>query len=271
MPRIFEHQQRALDRFISAEAGPDAVTAPPLAIILGGSIAKGWHSEQSDVDLMKVVPDELYNARAAAGTTAVWDERFLEDGCGVDVKYVTMGYLREAAERGSEPTRAAFLGATVEYADTPARGADLESLIARATAYPEAGVEDRIVSYLGQVETMKWYIGEAAKRDDPYLACWVAARAVLFGGRAFLTHNRVLFPFHKWHLRALESCEIKPAGIVELARTATRSPTKPNVESFCDAVLDCGYWPTDRPGWGDLFIRDTEWAWRTAPPRLEDG
>lgn len=267
MPSIFEHQQRALDRFIAAETA----TAPPFAIILGGSIAKGWHSEQSDVDLLKVVPDKLYNARAAAGTSAFWDERFLEGGCGVDIKYVTLSYLHEAAERGNEPTRAAFRGATVEFADSPARRTELEALIARATDYPEAGVEDRIVSYLGQVEAMRWYTGEAAKRDDPYLACWVAARAVLFGGRALLAHNRVLFPFHKWHLHALETCAIKPVGITDLARTATRSPSKANVEAFCDAVLACDFWPGDRPGWGDLFIRDTEWSWRTDPPRLEDG
>ena len=118
-----------------------------------------------------------------------------------------------------------------------------------------AAVKDGAVSFAVTVQHLVRMSRHGRLRRD-YLAClgWPAP-----------------IPFHKWHLRALESCEIKPTGIVELARTATRSPTGPNVQAFCDAVLECDFWPTDRPGWGDLFIRDTEWSWRTGLRRLEDG
>jgi len=265
MPVMLPHQRSALDRFLADVSS----TTRPLAVLLGGSIAKGWHNEHSDVDVMVVETDEAYARRVSHGAVAVWDDRFMENGCGVDIKHTTLGYLDEAEARANEPTRAAFLGVRVVYADSPERQRDLEARIARITAYPEEGVQDRIVSYLGQVETMLWYIGEAAKRDDPYLASWVASRAVLFGGRAILAHNRVLFPFHKWLLRALDTCAEKPDGLVALAHAATREPTKPNVTAFCDAVLGMDVWPSDRPEWGNLFMRDTEWAWRTGPDGLE--
>ncbi|MFG0306330.1 MAG: hypothetical protein ACF8Q5_08970 [Phycisphaerales bacterium JB040] len=267
MPAIYPHQQSALDRFVEAESG----TGRPLAILLAGSIAKGWHNQNSDVDVLYLESDEANRARRASGPVCVWDERFLEGGCGVDVKYTPISYLDEAEARGNEPTRAAFLGVSVAYADTPVRKADLEARIARITAYPEDGVHARIVSYLGQVEAMTWYIGEAAKRDDPYLASWVASRAVLFGARAILAHNRVLFPFHKWLLKALETCPVRPGAIVTLAHTATREPTKPNVTAFCEAILEMDVWPSGRPGWGDLFHHDTELAWQRGIFRLEDG
>ena len=269
MTAILPHQASALSSFVESET--HGAAPPPLAIILGGSIAKGWHNEHSDVDVMVLVPDEVHAAHEAADTLAFWDERFLEGGCGVDIKYVTQGYLDEAADHGNEPTRAAFRGVQIAYADSQARRASLEDLFNRITTYPEAGVDERILAYLAQVETMKWYIGEAAKRNDAYLASWVASRAVLFGCRAILAHNRVLFPFHKWLLRAVESCPDKPSNLLALANQATREPSKPNVEAFCDAVLGCDQWPTERPNWGAMFMRDTEQTWRHGSPGLEHG
>ena len=55
-----------------------------------------------------------------------------------------------------------------------------------------------------------------------------------------------------------------------IVRRTTREPTHRNVTEFCESVLEMDVWPTDRPGWGDLFMHDTEWAWRRDLFRLED-
>jgi len=39
---------------------------------------------------------------------------------------------------------------------------------------------------------------------------------VLYGGRALLAYNEMLFPFHKWFLRVLAEAEHKPEGILDL-------------------------------------------------------
>lgn len=262
---MFPHQRELLDRFIEY-----AYTEPTFqAVIFGGSIAKGWHNEKSDVDLMVVVDEEDYRLRIRENRTAVWDQRFSElEWIAADVKYVDPAYIHDCADRANEPTKAAFLGANVVWSRSDP--APIESLIEQIHRYPEEGVEDRIASYLAQVETMRWFITQAEKRDDPYLASWVASRAALYGCRVFLALNRRLYPYHKWLLHATDLCERKPAGLTDAAREMCRNPTVPMVERFCDLVLEFDPWPMKNPSWAELFIRDTEWKWRTGQVPMDD-
>lgn len=267
--QMFPHQRETLSNYVAAaSADPDVE-----AVILGGSIAKGWHNERSDVDVMTVLNERAYARRRESMTVAVWDmSPATYEGGAVDIKYVGRSWLELGAEKGSEPMRAALVGSTVAWC----RG-ELDAwrdLIARIRAYPESGVNGRIASYLSQAETMRWYIGEAEKRDNAYLASWVASRAVLFGCRAILAYNRVLFPFHKWLLRAVADCPQRPGNVVELADALSRAHTKPNVNAFCDAVMSTADWAAEvghsPERWAELFIRDTEWKWMTGEPPLDE-
>ncbi|MEM9066141.1 MAG: nucleotidyltransferase domain-containing protein [Planctomycetota bacterium] len=265
IPDMFPHQRALLDRFID-----HAATEPTFqAVIFGGSIAKGWHNEKSDIDLMVLVDEQDYRLRASENRTAVWDQRFSEiEWIAADVKYLDPSYLNDCADRANEPTKAAFLGAVVVWArEDPA---PLESMIEQIQRYPEEGVDDRIASYLAQVEAMRWYMTQADKRSDPYLASWVAARAALYGCRVFLALNRQLYPYHKWLLHATDLCERKPDGLTDAAREMCRTPTLSIVERFCDMVLDYDNWPMRNPSWAELFIRDTELKWRTGEAPMED-
>ncbi|MEL7473043.1 MAG: nucleotidyltransferase domain-containing protein [Planctomycetota bacterium] len=262
---IWPHQRRVIDRYVEhAEREGEA-----LAVIMGGSIAKGWHAETSDVDLMVFMSNEDYKRRRADGTICVWAPEFADyEGGAADIKHLDVAYLEQAAASANEPTRAAFVGATVEYA----RGdpAPYEALVQRIATYPREGVDDRIASYIAQVVAMRWYAGEAHKRSDEYLGSWCATRAVLFGCRAVLALNRKLYPFHKWLLRAAEECERKPDGLVELARTASREGSIRPTEAFCDAVLEFTDWPGAEIPWAELYIRDTEQRWMRGQDSLED-
>lgn len=265
---MYPHQLETLERFV-ADTSRDPHAE---AVIVGGSIAKGWHDKHSDVDVLLIVTEDHYAERKAAGTTAIWADQYgTYPGGAVDVKYVPRSYVKAAADRANEPTKASLVGATVPWAMDSGTASEIEGLIARTVAYPEKGVDDRIASYLSQIETMKWYITQADKRDNPYLASWVVARGVLFGCRAILAHNRVLYPYHKWLLRAVESCVDAPAGLTDLARAACRAPSEATVAPFCDAVLEFRDWPQRHPSWAELFIRDTEWAWMQGDAGLEDG
>jgi hypothetical protein len=61
-------------------------------------------------------------------------------------------------------------------------------------------------------------VGEAAKRDDPYLAGWAASRLALLACRLVLAHNRVLYPYHKWLLRTVAEVPDRPDDYVDLVR-----------------------------------------------------
>lgn len=45
--------------------------------------------------------------------------------------------------------------------------------------------------FMAQAQAAQWYVGEAAKRQDPYVAGWAASRLALFACRLVLAHNQI--------------------------------------------------------------------------------
>lgn len=80
-----------------------------IALILGGSVAKGTERSDSDLDGLVVVSDEIYEEKKKANATAETINGFCTyEGGYFDIKYLTKGFLEDAAEKGSEPARNVF-------------------------------------------------------------------------------------------------------------------------------------------------------------------
>ncbi len=263
MERLTDAQSETLRRFVE-HMGPRADT---LGIVLSGSLVRGWGSERSDVDVIVVETDDAIARRSAANETSIYHREFAayDDGA-VDAKYVERAYLDAAAADGIEATRNAFVNARVVFD----RGGDLAALVERIGTFPEAGVDDRIARFGAQLETCRWFIGEADKRSNRYLQNWVATRAVLFACRMILAHNRVIFPFHKWMLQATSECPDKPDGLLDAIDAALREPGCPSVHALCDLVQQHRAWPEYPGGWAEGFLRDTERMWMRHEPQIED-
>ena len=152
----------------------------------------------------------------------------------VDGKIVNVAFLEEVADRGSEPARAAFEKVIVAYSHLP----QLDDLLRRITAYPEARHAEKIRSFYAQLLAMQWYVGEAEKRNNRYLMMHVVSDLVLFGGRLILAHNRMLYPYHKWFLRALQDAPQKPDDLMALIDQLLNEPNKANGDRFCEAILN---------------------------------
>lgn len=83
-----------------------------IALVLGGSVAKGNERPDSDLDALVILTPEAYAKKLAEGRTAecVFGHCTYEGGY-FDVKYMTKDYIQAAAQHGSEPTRNSFVGA----------------------------------------------------------------------------------------------------------------------------------------------------------------
>ena len=170
------------------------------------------------------------------------------------------------AERGSEPARYAFQDARVLLD----RQGGLTDWVAQASGYPEAGVEDRIASFMAQVEGWRWYAGEAFRHENPHLIGWSVHRLVLFGGRLILAHNRLLFPFHKWFLRVLAAAPDRPEDLMERIDALHREPCAQTVEAFYETVVGFRDWAVFEHGWGPRFMADSELNWQHGPVAMDD-
>lgn len=224
--------------------------------MVGGSVAHGLARPDSDVDFFFVVDDAEIERRPAL----TFSDRTVADyeGGYADVKLVTPGFIEEVAERGSEPARWAFRDAFAVWS----RDDTMEAALAAAAEYPEAEREEKLRDFVAHAAIAAWYLGEAQKREDPYLTQYASSHLVLYAGRAVLAHNRMLFPFHKWFMSELERAPEKPERLLDLAHELLGAPTGTAAAQLVSDVQDfTGIHPTMGEN-AASFMRRTEWSWR---------
>lgn len=238
-----------------------------LGLILGGSIAHGFCSEDSDVDVMIVVSDEEHAERLRRGDTCFFSRELCTYAAGyVDGKYISEGFLRAVAERGSEPARFAFKDARVLFCRNPS----LPEQVLRAARYPSEDKAARIARFEAQVEAWRWYTSEAHKRRDVPLLRTAVSKLTLFSGRIVLAHNELLYPFHKWFVRVLAGAPHKPEGFLSLLEQLAASPTPQAAEELVARLKAFRGWSMSHATWPAQFMRDSELNWFDTPAPIDD-
>jgi hypothetical protein len=126
---VREHHRRAVGRLVERFGNDPKFPA----LIIGGSIARGWERDDSDVDFVLLATDDEYARRKATNAFAYYATDLCDyPGGYVDGKIVDWQFLQDVAERGNEPSRAAYVGVTIAYSRVPG----LDDLLERITTYP---------------------------------------------------------------------------------------------------------------------------------------
>ncbi|KAK1760245.1 nucleotidyltransferase domain-containing protein [Echria macrotheca] len=241
------------------------------ALVLTGSIAHGFETPTSDVDVLIILSDTDYQRHVSAGNlTAVLRDDGLctYEGGYVDAKYASLSFVRLVAEKGSEPARWAFDGASVLFDRSGT--SELQDLIRAAVVYPVADKRERLRRFRAQLEIWAWYCGEAIRKENKYLLHTAVGKLILFGGRLVLAHNEMLYPYHKWFLRVLQDAPEKPAGLMECIDELATEPTLERVGRFYTLVKEFQDWPTGPHRFGATFMEDSELNWLYLKTPVED-
>jgi len=258
-----EHHERVVQRLVQRLQNDARFPA----LIIGGSVAKGWASEHSDVDILLVATDEEFARRMETMDLNYHDQEIADyPGGYVDGKIIDMTFLHDVADHGSEPARAAFLGAIIAYSHIP----ELDALVAGIPTYPEQERAAKMKAFVSQLAILNWYVEEAEKRDNRYLLSWATNNMVLYAGRLILAHNRLLYPYHKWLLHQVQLAPAKPEPLLKLIDTLLQSPNRENARALYESVLTFLDWEIDLGQAGVEFTRTTEWNWRDGHPPLPD-
>jgi hypothetical protein len=238
-----------------------------LAVIVGGSIAKGVESEFADIDAMLVVTDELYEHLAGLNALSYFSTEFCDYPQGyIDGKIIDKGYLRAAAERGNEPTRAAFVNAIVPYCTDP----EIEELVRVIPVYQKHEQSEKIRSFWAQFEAAYWYAGEALRRGDRYLLLHSVSDLVMYAGRLILAHNEILYPYRKLLMGELARAPEKPEGLLDLIQALVDDPREETALAFQQAIRGFRQWNDPPEAWNVRFMKDTELAWIEGKPYVGD-
>ena len=261
--RIADQHRRAIDRLVETYRDDDRF----VAVIIGGSVAKGYARPDSDVDFMIVATDREYARRDAENDLFINRRDLCDyDGGFVDGKVVDLPYLREVAGFGNEPSRAAFQGAFTAFCHEP----EVEDLLPTIPVYPKEGHERRIKAFYSMAFIQNWLMGEATRHDNPYTIQRAASQLALYAGRLILAHNRVLYPYHKWLTRALEDAPVKPDGFMKSLADLTTAPSAESAEQLFNSVRAFRDWGVQDIEAYTWFMREMEWGWRGGAPSLED-
>ncbi|MCE7995685.1 MAG: nucleotidyltransferase domain-containing protein [Roseivirga sp.] len=257
------HHQEAIEKLVSTYQNDPAFPA----LIIGGSVAKGCARDDSDVDFLIVAHDKEYNERKARGDLFI-NRADLSNYPGgyVDGKIINERYLHEVADKGNEPSRAAFDGAFLGYS----RLDGLEEVINNIAVYPESGHEERLKSFYCMAFMQHWLMTEADRHDNLYAKTRAASQLALYAGRLILAHNRVLYPYHKWLLHYLGKCVEKPMGLLRNIDSLLQNPNLQNTRTLFRSLQDFKDWGvTDLEAY-TWFMEEVEWSWMSGTTPLED-
>lgn len=262
-PDILPHHQETIDNLTREYQHDERF----LGLIIGGSVAKGCARADSDVDFMIIATDEEYQRRIRINDLFInRTDLSTYDGGFVDGKIIDLNYLKAVAEKGNDPTRAAFDGAMIPFS----RIDNLEALIHDITRYPEEERDKRIHSFYCMSFIQHWLMGEAERHKNLYTMTRAASQLSLFAARLLLAENRRFFPYHKWMMHYLESCPEKPQNIIQQINQLLKDPSAQHATSLFENVKhfrDWGITDLEAFGW---FMREVEWSWIDGEPPLED-
>jgi len=238
-----------------------------LALLLGGSIAHGFETPTSDIDIMIFVSEEDYKKRLAENRIHFFNRELTTyEGGYVDGKYSTQSFVKKVVENGSEPARFAFAGSKVLF--NKIKG--FEEDVRKAAEYPVANKAENIKRFYAQFEAWHWYCSEALRLNNQYLLGTSVSKFILFSGRLILAHNELLYPYHKWFLKVLEGAKEKPAGLLENIHSLNALSTTENIESLYELVKSFRtriegdfIWPTQ-------FMLDSELNWLDGKTPVDD-
>jgi len=261
--RIQDHHQRAIDRLADAYRDDPRFRA----LIIGGSVAKGFARADSDVDFLIVATDEEFERRRAARDLFINRPDLCDyEGGFVDGKIIDLAFLKDLADKGNEPSRAAFEGAFIAYSHIPG----LDDLLGRIPVYPEAGHDERIRAFYCMAFMQHWLIHEAERHNNRYALTRGASQLALFAGRLILAHNRRLFPFHKWLPRVLDSVPDKPDNFMASFDDLLKEPCGDRATVLFELVRDFRDWGVSDLEAYTWFMTDVEWSWMSGTTPIED-
>jgi predicted nucleotidyltransferase len=242
--------------------------ATVLALILGGSLAHGFARPDSDIDV-SIMVDAAEYGRRKAGNRMHYNNRTLctYDGY-IDGKYMDVEFLKQVAERGSDPIRYAYVGSRILVS----RIEGLDTLLAAIVRYPVGQKQERIQRFAAQLLAWRWYYREGVRQQSSYLIILSIQKLILFGCRIVLAENERFFPYHKWMLRVLQSAARQPEGMSEDIQMLLTDHSWEKVNAYCLRLLAFAGIDHDEAnaGWPTRFMKDTELSWVTQEPCIDD-
>ena len=261
----YPHHREAVKELISIFREKEGV----IALVFGGSVAKHMEREDSDIDAMVIVTEEFYERKRKVNCIA---ECISMGDCAYpggyfDVKYMTKDYIRDAAEKGSEPTRNSFIGSHVLFSADE----EVTELVRRIPVFQKQEFEEKMLSFFSNLQLNYNYFWKAC-RPEGYMKLKVASEIVYSLYRMVLQENEILFPCNRRLEQFVKLAPDQPEHLVEyceeFCRTLEDEPLDKAVEAW-KAWTHYQY-PTDSAVCQSRYCDDFEQWWSVPRPLVSE-
>jgi len=231
-----------------------------IALILGGSVAKGEARPDSDLDGIVIVTDEAYEKRKTDGAIADCITNMCTyPGGYFDIKYFNKGYLQLAVKQGSDPTRNSFAGAVIVFSSDP----EIEQIIKQIPIYPKHEKLERIKLFHSILRLSGGYFfNMAISNNDQYMLDKCCFEIVYAGLRMLYVHNEIFFPCHLRLLEYTNRLTNKPENIITLAEAVNKNKDTISKDAFINEILNFTDWEIDSKQHGSAYVEKMEQTWQ---------
>ena len=261
---MYQHHRESLENLKNYFSGKEEV----IALIFGGSVAKGCERPDSDLDAMVVITKEAYALRQKNNMTVETIEGYCTyEGGYFDVKYMTKEFLMDAAKKGSEPARNAFLSAKVLFSRDP----EIEQIVSEIPVFQTQEKEDKMLSFYADFCLNYYYFLKSCPVDG-YMKLHAVGEVIYSVYRMVLQECGILFPSNRRLEEFVEKASEKTARLASLGRKAAQSQNMEDVDAFVNYFLEILTW--ERPAdYGNVLSRyaaDFEQWWRVPRPNINE-
>ena len=164
-----------------------------IALIFGGSVAKGCERPDSDLDCMVVLSEEDYAKREREHTTAETIGGLCTyEGGYFDVKYMAKSFLQDAADHGSKPARNAFDKAQVLFT----RDSEIPEIVSHIAVFQREEKADKLLSFFADLWLNYYYFLKSCPLDG-YMRLHAVNEVIYSVYRITLQEQEILFPSNR--------------------------------------------------------------------------
>lgn len=257
---MYQHHKDSLENLKNYFMAKEEV----IAVIFGGSVAKGCERPDSDLDTMVIITPEAYQRRVETNTTVETISGYCTyEGGYFDTKYMTKEYLLQAAEKGSEPTRNSFVKARVLYSRDP----EIQEIVERIPVFQKAEQEDKMKSFYSNFWLNYHYFLKDCKPDG-FMRMRCISEILYSIYRMILQEKEVLFPSNRRLEETVDQLPDRPERIVELGRRLAVEQTDEAAEDFVQCYMEWTQYPLlqDVSQILSRYAADFEQWWRVPRP-----
>lgn len=239
-----------------------------IALILAGSVAKGTERENSDLDGMVILSEDEYEKKEKNNTTTeTIDGLCTYEGGYFDIKYMTKEYLKDLADKGSEPARNGFAKAKILFCND----AEIEDILPRIPVFQKKEKEDKLLSFYSNFWLNYYYFFKSCPIDG-YMKMHTLSEIIYSIYRMILQENEILFDCNRRLEQQVESISEKTAELVRLGRELESSQSIQDADRFVNKYIEITTYvpPKDMAVVLTRYSKDFQEWWREPRPNIQE-